>query len=363
MESGHCKQRALPFFLVFLASWFAASQAAAAPRVVCVDPQDSQLVARIQGQTRDLGIELAWLADDSRSVPTAPGLAELAQRSAAEYVVVVQPSAAGGLTVYVYDAARKLLRERAVPPARDGEHLAASTMAETAALIVRGELSAALALAKEEAETKASAPAPPPPPAPEPAPPTPPPHVAPPPAAPRHEPVLSLAAAIRVSAPGAGLWLGGAGLGVRLGWSVLELGVLVGTTLPADLQQEALRVSLRRHDLELEAFARLRLAPQLALLLGAGAGVVVYARKTQSTGSAQMKTPDNASWSALLGPRAELRWQFAHSVSAAARVGVDFIPQPTHLTYQNPDQTRASLGELVAYEPWAALGLVVDIWE
>jgi hypothetical protein len=360
MESGHCKQRALPFVLAFLANWFGVSHAAAAPHVVCVHPQDSQLVARIQGQTRDLGIDISWLPDEARGVPSAPQLAALAQRSSADYVVVVQPSAAGGLTVYVYDAARKLLRQRAVPPARDGERLAASTMAETAALIVRGELSAALANEEEANETRASTPAPAPP---APAP-TPPPREAPPPQeAPRAQPVLSLAAAIRVSAPGAQLWLGGAGLGVRVGWSAFELGAALGTTLSADLQQDALRVSLRRHDLELEAFGKLQLARQLALLLGAGAGVVAYTRKTQSTGSTQMKTPDNTSWSALLGPRAELRWQFAHSVAAAARLGVDFIPQPTHLAYQNPDDTRASLGELAAYEPWAALGLVVDIWE
>ena len=361
MGSGHSKQRALPLVLAFLANWLVAGHVAAQPRVVCVDPEDSQLVARIQGQTRDLGLRIEWVREPPSVAPVTTQLAALARRSAADFVVSVQPSAAGGLTVYVYGAAHAELRQRDVPLPRDGERLAASTMAETAALIVRGELSAALASAKEEAEAQARVPATVPVVAPQkPAPP------AQPPAQPEarlDEHALSLAASIRVSAPGEGLVLGGARLGVRYRWSDVELGLAFGTTLPAELKRDALSVSLRRHDAQLEAFGRLRLARGLALLLGAGAGVVVYTRTTRSTDSSSMKTPDHASWSALLGPIAELRWRFAHSVAATARVGVDFILQPTHFAAQNADGTSTALGNLAPYEPWAALGLVVDIWE
>jgi hypothetical protein len=360
MGSGHSKQRALPIVLAFLANWLVVGHVAAAPRVVCVDPQDSQLVARIQGQTRDLGISIEWVREPASAAPAATQLADLARRSAADFVVSVQPSAAGGLTVYIYGAAHAALRQRDVPLPHDSERLAASTMAETAALIVRGELSAALASAKEEAEAQTHVPAKVPVVAPQKAtPPTPPVKPAPEP----DERALSLAASVRVSAPGAGLVLGGARFGVRYRWSAVELGIAFGTTLPAELQRDALSVSLRRHDAQLEAFGQLHLARELALLLGAGAGVVVYARTTRSTDSSSMKTPDHPSWSALLGPIAELRWRFAHSVAATARVGVDFILQPTRFTAHNPDGTSTSLGDLAPYEPWAALGLVVDIGE
>jgi hypothetical protein len=361
MGSGHSKQRALSIVLAFLANWLATGRVAAEPRVVCVDPEDSQLVARIQGQTRDLSISIEWVREPSSGAPAATQLADLARRSAADFVVNVQPSAAGGLTVYVYGAAHATLRQREVPPPHDSERLAASTMAETAALIVRGELSAALASAKEEADAQTHVPAKVPVVAPQ----KPPPPAQPPaqPEARLDEHALSLAASIRVSAPGAGLVLGGARLGVRYRWSAVELGVAFGTTLPAELKRDALSVSLRRHDAQLEAFGQLRLARELLLLLGAGAGVVVYTRTTRSTDSSSMKTPDQATWSALLGPIAELRWRFAHSVAATARVGVDFILQPTHFTARNPDGTSTSLGNLAPFEPWAALGLVVDIWE
>jgi hypothetical protein len=165
------------------------------------------------------------------------------------------------------------------------------------------------------------------------------------------------------SLPGASLILPGANFGVHYRVSAVEIGIDIGTTLARTLQREAVSLSLRQSDLRAEWLIRIAAAERLALSIGADGGVRLLTRATARTASDQVATADRASWSALVGPIAQLHWQFAHSVGLALRIGVDFIPQPTRFSVQTDAGMQRHLARLAIAAPWAALALSVDIWE
>jgi hypothetical protein len=109
-------------------------------RVVGIDPHDAELVKRVDGQTQDLPITWRWLLTN-----VAIDLAAVARDQHADLVVQVERERHGGRVVNVYDAKRKQLRTRAAPQPQHAERFSASTAIEAAALIVRGEIKAALA--------------------------------------------------------------------------------------------------------------------------------------------------------------------------------------------------------------------------
>jgi hypothetical protein len=352
------------------------TQADGMARVVCIDPHDSELVARITGQTRDLAIQLTWVDEPVGAAAEAQELQHVADRHAADVVVVVQPNAAGGFAVYVYDAAQHQLRARDAPRPPGVERLAASTMAETAALIVRGELSAALSghaqtrvqavVAESAGRTPTTAPE------------------AAPPAKSRGRATseqrptrtaeevarrghrLSLATGVRAELPGAQKLLAGPWLGARLALARVEFGLLASTTLPAALEHDAVGISLRRHALGGEALGLLDLGAHVELGVGAGAGIALYARDTRLLGGGGLaKTPASTSWSATFGPLFELRWRFVRSVGLAARLGVDVNSRPMSFKYEKVGGSgdQVELARFARYEPWAAAALFVDIWQ
>ena len=62
MGSGHRKALGVPLLILSLILLCSTRSAQAAPiRVACVDPQDRELRARIEGQTRDLPVQMIWV--------------------------------------------------------------------------------------------------------------------------------------------------------------------------------------------------------------------------------------------------------------------------------------------------------------
>jgi len=348
------------------------ARADASAHVVCVDPHDRELVARIEGQTRDLALGLSWVDEPIASDAQASDLEQVAERHAADLVVAVQPRAAGGLTVYVYDRAQQQLRVREAPRPLGVERLATSTLAETAALIVRGELTAVLsARAASVSGADSTAPAAPntaeansqrdgalPPIAADPA--------QPPNAgedASRSERGLSLAAGIRAGLAGTPAPLVGPWLGARLTLLPFEVGLTASTALPSEFGRQGVRISVRRHALAAEALGLLALPADLELGVGVDIGLVLYARQTRlAADSSLMQAPDASAWSALFGPFSELRWRFAHSIGVALRLGVDVNPQPTRFVYRQAG-AQTELAKLAVLEVWGAATLFVDIWK
>ena len=339
-------------------------------RVVCIDPHDPELVARIEGQTRDLEIALRWLDQPLGAEPTAAELAQLAHDQTAQFVVVVQPNATAGLDVYVYAAAQHALRTRQVPRPVGAARLAASTVAETAALIVRGELSAVLsgeatipnppetpAGPSAEAASQSQSPA----------------AVSStqsPAQAASLEPAahggtgIVLAAGLRASLAAAHHALGGPWLSVSLALSSVELGLAASTTLPNQLHDASVRVALRRHALGIEALARLALAARVELGAGVAIGLAFYPRQTRlGTGSGLRETAASTSWTPTFGPVVGLRWRFVARGGLALRLGLDVNSRPTHFVYDDVSMTSGSveLAKLNVLEPWGLAALFVDL--
>ncbi|HEY2735756.1 MAG TPA: hypothetical protein VGI70_17280, partial [Polyangiales bacterium] len=174
---------------------------------------------------------------------------------------------------------------------------------------------------------------------------------------------LALFAGVDMALPGDALLFPGGRLGLQYRHAALEFGVEIGTTLAETSKRDELSLSLRQSELRAELLARFGLAERLALSLGAGAGARLLSRSTAHTGSDQMATPARGSWSALLGPVAQLHWQFAHNVGLALWMGLDFTPRPTRFSFRIDDGSQHRLGQLAVAAPWLALALSVDIWK
>jgi hypothetical protein len=413
MGSGHRKAFGVPLVILSqILLCFTRSANAAPVRVACVDPGNRELRARIEGQTRDLALQMIWVARQGDAPPGATSLAQIAKRYGARLVVALQPSAAGGSSVYVYDSAQRVLRVRQVPPPRNGDRMAQSTAAETAALIIRGELSAALAALHEpgsepssnqDGPSSSEEPAPSqsgegkpvpspgktpqerkgpqtaqqepqtprdgskkPPASPEP-PEEPPPEEPPPeagsglPEAARPERVLTLEAGLRVSAPGAGVLLAGAWLSGRLALNRVEMGLGASTTLPSDLARGANRIALRRHAIAAELSALVVWGYDLELWLGVSAGLALHHRETRNADAELDPQPARTTPGFVFGPLAEARWRFAPNLGLSLRAGVDFLLQPPRFTYGQPQAPR-ELARLAPYEPFVSLALFANTW-
>jgi hypothetical protein len=178
---------------------------------------------------------------------------------------------------------------------------------------------------------------------------------------PKH--LLLLAAGIRAGLAASDALLAGPWLGAHWSLSRFELGLVAGTTLPAELQRDAVRIAVRRHSLAVEVRVRMEVANNWELALGLEAGIAAYARETRSSIQASLATtPDATAWSAALGPLAELRWRFVRGVGLALRLGIGVNPQPTRFVYRQAGE-RLEVAKLAVFEPWAGVGLFVDIWK
>ena len=429
MRSGHGKARVARIVFSFAVVLGLTLRAQAAPlRVAIFDPDNRELRARVEGQTRDLPLRLVWIAPYVGRLPSARELEQTGKEQGASFVVSVAASASGGLTVQVYDVVRQQLRTRTVPAPRTADRFGASTSAETAALIIRSELRAGLignAMPDEESgvETDESPPAstagdsqtasggtpsasgtaPAPAARPNQATREPPsreasrqpdrrpssedsrspaeededepernwglpettsvdPRAARAPA--RPDRLYSLALGLRASAPGSGLFFGGAWLAARLELHGFELGLAASSTLPAELQNDALRITLRRHAIGADLLALALSGPAVELWFGASGGVVLHARGAAVLDEVRETTPNHTAVGAVFAALAELRFRLAHNLGISARTGLDLLPAAPRFTYERAGSNgqRDSLAKLRAFEPFLILALFVRTW-
>lgn len=411
---------ALPYVLVLAALIpHPASAQPTAADVVGAAPHDSELVARVTGQTRDLPLHLRWveLALDAR--PSAAQMALAAREQRADVVVAIRGNAATGQTVYVYDAPHDALRTRRVAPSKH-DRMSRSAAAETVALIVRGELRALLADREAEAErereraastaavsgtsgttTGSGGPAsggstdaaanggstartPPPTPS------RPTRNEAQHQSATREtgseagkvEPdeneagsqltaanpfagaldgplALALAAGMRASLPIAdhAMWSPSLALQLRLAHVGIELHG--STSFTAHLEQDSVRIGLRRHAFGGAVFASWRVGNDIDVAFGPALDLAFVQRTTLATGDDFMKTADRTWTTLTLAALADLRWRLLPRVGVSVRIGLDFPLHPLLFAYGEGRQ----LARQHSVEPWALASLFVDIWE
>jgi hypothetical protein len=377
-------------------------------RVLLMRPEDRELVTRVEGQTRDLGIRLEVLSagETTDSLRDPERIAALARARGARFVVQVERVPQGGLEVRVYDARRRSLRRRIVPARANGERFASSAELEAAALVLRGELSELIQAdatpepptaagttaadsrgggsstggAAATATTPAGARSRPAPasartendatarPDPDPereeddgpeeaAPPDPPGKAL----ASRRD-LWTLRAAARGSIPIGGHVAPGVAIGLRAPLDWLELGVQASSSLPLLLSsaRDGIEIELWRHALAAEALATLPLTRRLRLVLGVQAGVVLYARSTGPVALPLEATGSRFSWNATLGAQVELQWLLARHFGVALALGADAVLPRTRFAYESadvlaPPREIAALGPV---EPWATAGFL-----
>ena len=366
--------------------------------MVCAGFDDAELLARIRGQTRDLPVRLISAAPVELLHPAQSELQALAREYSAEFVVTVDQQPNGSRTVYVLDVRAAELRVRSTPAPDRRHRFARSAIAETVALIVRGELSDALAAhaaqsppAQESARSDAttveqppaerdvsepnrattSAPASPtlaPAESDEPA------DVAASADTYEHQrrgvrkgsepswlgpPTLSLELAGRVSVPMADRYFLGAALGLRLSFAHLSVGLSASSTLPNRAQRQGLTLGLREHSVGLDAFAHLQLTAAALVGLGVTGRWLFYRRSAESSAPEWNAEPADTSSTLAIGPQAELRWQLLQPLGLAVRAGLDVLLRPISFRYRT-ETNQSDPNELERQNrvaPWLAVGV------
>lgn len=334
------------------------------------DAADEELLARTDGQTVDLAVALVPHRAPLSATAAGQLVAareQLRAQDAAWVVWFVHPPGAA-LEVHLLQRGQAEPRVRRVERGavgvggRTGGRLGRSAAAEGAALIIRSSLRAGLDAAPEG-------------------------EVA---------PGQSLAAARDGAArdgagAGAGLqparapWVLGLGLGwhgvadgvspagqhavgvrVTAGRGRLSLALDLSLGLGARLLDERTAVDLHRHGVWVGGAYTHPLASRLQLLVGAGAGVVVYDRATAvlAGGAGVVAAPARLSSALVLAPEARLRVLLHRAAWAAllleVGVGADVVLPVLELGYQVGDQV-VSRGVLWPVQPRGAVGLAVDL--
>jgi hypothetical protein len=323
---------------------------------------DEALLARVRGQTHDLGGELIVARSDALEIRAGEQLLaaeELASRHHAQVVVWFQPAGPDVLLVYVMMPAngRVLLRKLAIPP--NGR----STVFEQAAVIVRYTLralakGATIGVAREQAVRDAEGEAlPSPPPAPKPAP--------PPPATPREQPpppTTPPPASAGLSLRGivnAGWYAGYEGNDLLNGpsfrlalearhWEV-GLGARIG--LPNEITTPFATEHLSRYAAGVSGGAHWEPARQLHVCACLELGAIFWRRSTASTVGGAEALPPRTTVSPLIGPylRATYRFRLPANmeVGLGALAGIDIVPRTPTLGYLSVDRTF-----IATQEPW-----------
>jgi hypothetical protein len=378
-------------------------------RLVLVQPENAELITRVEGQTRDLGVTLQ-VAPSGWSRGTAEQAAAIAAANDADFVARLQRSAGGVLELRVYAARARTLRTRRVPHARS-ERLGTSAELEAAALVLRGELTE-LIEADREAEQEPSAPpgntglATPPVAAGEPArtggspqrqtgePST---AVKPKPSEevttrvreePDEEPEAepdeeeeeeeeevdepsaplenytagrspwTLRGGVQGSIPIDSHLAGSLLLGARAPVAFVEVGVALTTALPFEITDPTAGFTLWRSSLVAEALAAIPVGPRLRALLGVEAGVVLYARSTDDVDPRFTAAGSELHWAATLGAHAELQWLLARQFGVALGFGLAYSPQRTRFAYREDATSQPhEIAALRSLEPHASLSL------
>lgn len=383
-------------------------------RLVLVQPENSELITRVEGQTRDLGVTLE-VATKGWASGNADEAARIASQRGADFVARVRRSAEGGREVRVYAASSRSLRARNVPAHARSNRLTTSAELEAAALVLRGELSA-LIEAEREAAAAATTPAEATPPVaasgspsttsggarsqqlpsaneattPARAEPTEPKHAVAadvadrdrqtdederveeadeaepdePPSPPlesytNKRSAWTIRGGVRGSAPTGskiafGLVLGGRAQVLPF----LEVGLVLGTAVPFELSDSTARIQLWRSFASAEALAVFPFGPRLRALVGIDAGAVLYARRTKRVLEGYESDRAERALSATLGAQGELQWLLTRQFGVALGVGLSYLPQRTRFAYTvEPGKKLGEIAVLSSLEPHATASL------
>ena len=333
----------LAFLCTLVASLLSRASAEEPLRVLLLSPSGAEIASRVRGQTRDLPLLLS--VTEANASPERLEAERLGREHAAQVVVWSMHAEGGSLRIFVLDLESADLQARDVA-APEGEALAASTMAEIVALVVRSELTSLIQErsarpASTENPTRAKTATAPP--------------REPTPPAPRQE-TWWLGAGYQGSRPLRGA-LGHAGaLTLRLRLGSFAVGVRGYAAGPIDQASENTRIRLLRFGLRAEALWGFALAPKTSAWLGAEAGCTANRRNTRSVGPAQRSTADALTWSGELGLFGELQWQMLPRLGASLGAGLNFVLWPTQFLDQDATG-RQRVAALSRYEPWAIAGL------
>lgn len=372
-------------------------------KLVLVQPENSELTTRVEGQTRDLGVQVQVASARGAGLTAEQGAA-IAAAEGANFVARVQRTSKAVLEVRVYAAGQRSLRTRELPSRARGDRLGTSAQLEAAALVLRGELTALIAAEREaEAAGAAATPAamsgstgsgsatstaaadtaatqqrpvaantkprtyaeasapeserellsePEPEDSDEeveeaPSPPLENYSSRPPPWTLRGG--ISASLAVNSNPAGAAL------LGARVQVAFLEFGAALSTALPIELADRNVQISVRRSTLTGEALAAFPAGPRLRALLGLEAGVVMDARATERVARGFRAEGSGTAWSATLGVQAELQWLFTPQLGAALGAGLAYLPQRTRFAYTGSSSQALEIAELRSLEPRAVL--------
>jgi hypothetical protein len=388
---------------------------------VLVQPDNSQLITRVEGQTRDLGVTLQ-VAPGGWARGAAEQAAAIARERNADFVARVKRGANGVLEVRIYAAASATLRARRVPHAKS-ERLGTSAELEAAALVLRGELTSLIeaereaAAARETAVTDGGTGGSGSPPGaaggtpnsgagtgtsrggssqrqPEPKPPKPALQPKPDeedrdrtsdessdepdedeeepdeeaeeeeeePSAPlenytAHRTAWTLRGGARGSSPIESHVAGALVLGARAPIAFLEIGLALSTALPLEVSSDYARITLWRSALTAEALAVIPVGPRLRALLGVDVGVVLYARSTDRVDPKFLPAESKPSWAATLGAQAELQWLLTRQFGVALGLALAYVPQRTRFAYTENPSQPHEIAVLRSFEPQATVSL------
>lgn len=317
-------------------------------------PRDAVIVERLRGQLADVD-DIALSIEPASPEPTLEAQLAAAEHLAADRgarVVVWFVPRGRALEVAIATPAEHRLFMREIPPATE------STMAEAAAIAIRGALRAIAAGGTIGVELPAAHPAntpPEAPPAPEP-PPTPEPR-APVPASPRFALEASLGWQVALDggpSHGAQALVQRTSL-ARGPWAAslaLALGV-PGTWRPTS--DVALDVSRSGALLELER----RIGGGVAA--GLGAGALVYHRSTTAAPTGLTPTPSTST--AAFAATAELSWHahLAHGVGVVVAASVDVVAHAPAASLSRSGTVEVA-GTIGAVQPRASIAVEVGSW-
>jgi hypothetical protein len=347
---------AIPLALVALFSLFlfGAARAEGAERVLLIAPAEPELLARILGQTQDLGVSLDVTHEP---LPQDADSARVQGRARGAAIVVwSQARGSAGFTLYVLEVDGTQLRTREVSTP-EKETLASSTTAEMAALVVRSELSALLSEIRAKNELNAASRVPSPGPA--------------QPAArtqasategqPTTAPPMrpwAVTVAYRPSLPFPKTFAHGFALGVRRDLSRFAVGLSGIGALPLSLSQDATEIRIHRLQIRLEGLMRFPLLSRLELALGLAASVGFDFRSTEKVAPSMVGTADATTVSGAFGLLGQLEWRFSDRVGTVLGLGADAVPWRTKFVYED-GQGGGVVARLSWLEAWALLGLSV----
>jgi hypothetical protein len=170
---------------------------------------------------------------------------------------------------------------------------------------------------------------------------------------------LSLELTGRASTPIDGRYFIGIALNLRLSFDYLSIGVTASSTLANRAEIQALTLTIREHGIGIDVLAHLPLTAAARIGLGAAGRWLFYRRSAQSGNPEWNPEPADTSSTFALGPQAELRWQLANHLGVSIRIGLDVLIRPVSWRYRLDTNPRVpiELERQNRSEPWLAVGV------